>query len=646
MDCRLICLAFAAFLALLPGCGKSANVGEIPGGTVLGRPTGAAEGPPYAIPFSDVAAPLPDNVSYYYGTNDDLAHHGGNAGNYVLRNGFYSPGDGGAAYYYWSGVNCTKPDNGAQIQPVGITGCWIADFSGMNPTPMIWGCKGEGTINDTACFQAAVDARAGESLYIGPYKYCIGAPGIQVFHPVRIQGETKNNDVDSNKYGLYACATDIIMIEFYNDGSRSSSGSRLSDVYFNARAAGANATGAAVAAYAVDDVTVENLRIDGACIGIDDQLTTSFKIRHVQIENKAAGNPHLAAGCGGIRVGVNSTSSQTVDTRIEGSTISVVADWSLLVLDAGGLFLDRNDFLLADNGTILRPGVNQQVLWLFASSTALGDNTCFSGLLIDTTDASAHVDGASFVQTWTASAGRTTTSPSTSCQGNGVSIWNSGGGTVNGLHFTGHRSFSNAGHGMLINSGVKNVSIDASQICNNSLGTASLPGTIYGGIYLAANAADVAIRDNHIGRSCMNIGTSSGYQGSGIYMAGTNGNLLIVGNDLRDNAVQPIGAAGELVANNVIKANLGADDTFTNVPAASTLILALTGTQVITGGPATVDNMTQMFGGREAFLWARDSTITFNGGPGLPICNAKTMVQYAVLRAYKAPGLTCIYLFQ
>src|SRR4051794_38373664 len=65
----------------------------------------------------------------------------GSPGMRVTRAGFASPSDGGSAVYNWSQINCAAADDGAQVQPTGKVGCWIADFSGVKPTPMIWGCK-------------------------------------------------------------------------------------------------------------------------------------------------------------------------------------------------------------------------------------------------------------------------------------------------------------------------------------------------------------------------------------------------------------------------------------------------------------------------------------------------------------------------
>lgn len=79
----------------------------------------------------------------------------GASGQRLVRLGFNAPGDGGFATYNWSGTNCANADDGGQVQPTG-TGCWVADFSATQPTPLVWGASKAG-IESSAAVQKAVD---------------------------------------------------------------------------------------------------------------------------------------------------------------------------------------------------------------------------------------------------------------------------------------------------------------------------------------------------------------------------------------------------------------------------------------------------------------------------------------------------------
>lgn len=78
----------------------------------------------------------------------------------VLRQGFASPGDGGAAYYNWSASSCSlnsgNGDNGYQVKPNTGGGCWIAQI-GSSTDVRVWGAP-LGTSDDTAIWTAATNA--------------------------------------------------------------------------------------------------------------------------------------------------------------------------------------------------------------------------------------------------------------------------------------------------------------------------------------------------------------------------------------------------------------------------------------------------------------------------------------------------------
>lgn len=567
----------------------------------------------------------------------------------AVRLGFTTAGDGGQATYNWSGVNCTAADDGAQVQPNTAPGCWIADFSGTRPTPMIWGAKGDGVIDDTTAVQKAVNALYRQTLYIGPHRYCIGTPGIVAIKPITIQGDTMANRYQApvaDQYGFTACTANIELLKFTNDGpggANTAAGAVIRDFFIEAGSAGANTSGAAVVWNPTHNTRMENIRINRACIGVDIQHAHALAMDGVDISSMTTGDVQvpLSAGCGGIRVGHASALADTVDVRITNTTSNVQGSYGILVEDAGGLLIGPGvDVLYAVNGVIIRPALaDQRVLWLYATSSALSDSTCSTGLIIDTTRNDHQISGLHFNQTWTATAGN-----SGGCVGAGVAVQNGGGGLVSGIHFNGHRSYTNGVEGFVVASGVSNVTIDNSEICANGTVYANTPTTRYAGIALGNGAAGVALRGNRIGGDCVLASTWNGLQGIGIYLFGNNTNLTIVGNDLRGNALNGIAAAAGLlpIAGNVVRDNLGDDNVVPSAPAASTIALPMGVNIGITGGSATISNIDGMWDGRAVNLVFTNAGHSFVAGSG--ICNAKTVAQFEQVVAYRMPGTACTYI--
>ena len=562
----------------------------------------------------------------------------GDTGKRLLRLGFTAPGDGGLATYNWSDTNCATADDGAQVQPTGITGCWIADFNGTQPTPMIWGAKGDGTTDDTVPVQAAIDALPGKTLYIGPFKYCIGSPGLVTYRPISIQGQQRSdmtNSAMSDKYGFTACALNINMLTLGNNGTTSSSGGVIENVLFDAGTAGTNTSGAAIVNDGTYGNEVKNVRINRTCIGIDERKSHMGRVSGVAIRSEFQ---DLSGGgnCGGIRVGANSTSAGTVDYHISDTHIDTVGNWSLLVMDAGGLLITSSDFLLSEvYGVWIAPGTSQAVMWLTASHTYLSDQACGTGLLIEPSFGGV-VAGLHFTQTWTATSGRIPLNPACTSTA-GVVIKNSGAGFVNGVHFVGHRSYANGGPGFYVGADTHNVTIDNSVICGNGK---SSPGN-YAGIELQAGVVEVAMRNNRIGGHCSDtLGTFPDVQGYGINVAGTSSYLTITGNDLRGNMTA--GLSGTVSdSDNVIANNLGVDEKVTDVPATASITLGFEPTAVLTGASATITNVLGMWAGRRAIAYARDAAQTFAAGGNM--CHGPVTLpagQVAVLQ--QVPGANCI----
>lgn len=558
----------------------------------------------------------------------------GSLGKRAVRLGFTTAGDGGKAEYNWSASNCSAADDGAQVQPTGITGCWVADFSGVVPSPKVWGAIGDGATNDTTKVQAAITAMYDGRLYVGDGRYCIGSPGLRAVRPIHISGANPHNQYapTARKYGLIACATNLNILTFAKDGSDASNGSTVTDLFIDAGAAGANASGSALRNEDTSWIEMDRLRIVKACIGLDERSSNSNRLANSLITSEGAS---LASGCGGVRVGQDTTDGNTVDFRFVDNTVDVRADYSVLIKDAGGMFMRGNDLLFAVNGTIIRPGSGQHVKWLYADNSALSDSTCSDGLIVDTSAADAQVTGLSFVQTWTASAGN---NPGGSCLGAGAVIRNTGGGNVDGVHFNGHRSYSNGAEGVVVKEDVKNVTFDNGMVCANSAAKINVPATTYDGFSIDTNASGVAVRNNRIGADCIEAGAFEGLQGTGIFLHGGNEDITITGNDLRDNASAGLGGTAP-TGESVIAINAGADNVIIDIAGAATITAPLQPLIAITGSGATITTVNGMWDGREVKLYMVDGGNDFATGGN--VCNAKSFSQFETATLTRIPGASC-----
>lgn len=291
---------------------------------------------------------------------------------------------------------------------------------------------------------------------------------------------------------------------------------------------------------AVSGASVQNLAIQyvagnpgsSALTTIDmaTNLPMQASIRYVSIENayKAiaiAGNSQTIDHVNirsnhyyGIMVGQNTTKAGTVDPRITNTTIEGAdadENTGLIVYDAGGLYLENNDILYGQYGTVFSPGKNQVISWTFASNTVFGDTTHSHAFYIDPTDSTAVVEGIKIINSWASPNGGgtaidiadhtdTLTPVVDDINISGMSIYGSGLDSV-------HVGTSSATHFKFTNS----------SICAGA--------SAYTAVYVGKGVTGVDVSHNTIPSTC---GTHTTNHSIGINLAGSNSNIIVHDNNL------------------------------------------------------------------------------------------------------------------
>lgn len=469
---------------------------------------------------------------------------------------------------------------------------------GISPMDPPYSCFGDGVHDDTNCFQAALTASQGQQLILGPHRYLLTKP-LVITAPVHIRGVGSGWQTDSSSCLIVGVPNlpSLITVPW------AAGGSTFRGFCIQPAPGVVNTAGVTITLNRdTSSVKIENLWIASPCIGVDLNGNSNSIGGSLTFISNVSGR-----GCVGIRVGVQSLYSGTVDPRIENTSIqgniNNPPDEDLLLLDAGGLYLAHDDFLYGVIGTKIFPGVNQQVIWGYALDTALGDTTVRQGLYVDTNAPSAQVKGLNFSMTWTAS----------SSVGDEVYIGNEAGGKVADLSFLHHRSLigtsNTSGSGFAIDANVTNISINASEICGYS-------GY---GVSLLNNAGSFMLSGSRVQPNCALLNGRGRYA---INFAGGNSGILVNGNDFTNNFGSYAGINGAPSNNAVITSNLPGDTAAPTVDAAASITLPSISSHVYIRGAATVRTIAGGYTGRTVQLITINGPVAFASGGNL--CNAKT----------------------
>jgi hypothetical protein len=519
------------------------------------------------------------------GFNTGLKTAAGAAGKRLVRLGFSAPGDGGLATYNWSDANCIAADDGAQVQPTGITGCWIADFSGVMPVPEVWGAKGDGIANDAAAVNAGLTYVAGK----GGKLYARNGSTYGVSSTINMKDDTCfiGAGMDRSQIKLLdGVVSPVINMPHH---------SCLRDIWIDASP---QTSGTVIKMVADYRASLDRVYTFKGCLAVDVSGGAH------SISNSFFYEMYNSPDCGGIRVGHNTTNGTTGDLRITNTTIAcnmeTRAGFNMLFEDAGGTFIGPGvDNIGCTNGTVMKPGASQIVEFTFCNSSAIGDSNTGSGLLIDTASPSGKVMANSFSQCWT--------SGQVAPAGNGIQIQNTGGGKITGNVFIGHHVYGAFFNGVLlakpVSGTIEGITFNGLRVCDVQTGADLLIG----------DGLAVTIQNSKIEKACDGVvsGNTTGLlYGIGL---GANVQLFATGNDLTYygteswTAIAGIPTNRSVVANNSTVDN-GSGPTYAS---ASTVTLDQVTPRIHLSGTTTVNTITPAWNGQTLCIISDNGVVNF-----------------------------------
>lgn len=605
-------------------------------------------GQPYVFPSSVTIVGSDAAVS----NNPALKNITGAVGKRLVRLGFNTPGDGGLATYNWSETNCVLADNGAQVQPTGVTGCWIADFSGMAPTAMIWGCLGDGTGDDRPCVQAAIDAMStakGILHFDAKHLYRIVGT-LNVTKPLKMSGQyrygtwvTRADDYRGCAWGLIksdnltllnvtanTVTIDGVCMQLFPDGNNSATAGaaiRLSPPSIDTSQTGVTLTNN----YILNPW--EGIILDGYgpqnthCCGVGGSGDN-------YIAHNTIANPRNI----GISIGRNTANSMTVGNSIINNAIVCIGDDS----KANAIGVALYDGAIWYNGTEVGPemcrygmtvlpgtvgGLAQQAQ--FQITGVMGDQSGWIDMLIRPNTSLGVVAFSEIIGGW-ASAGK----------GGQLHIDNSMGGRIMGINVIGgffHSSAAQVEPIIRLQGDPDSVgefgaiTIMGAQIDCWQGGTCMGPGIDINSVG-TGQPSRVIISSNHIGNNNA-AGTALLDTAIRIRDAGGPGFINIVGNDLSE-ALTPIDFySNDSLSRVQIETNQGVNDHCdTTVNTTSTIRIPASVNCIHINGSGTITNIENIWNTRKVMAFVDSDAVNFTiGGPGPSpgVCNGKA----GILRA-------------
>lgn len=388
-----------------------------------------------------------------------------------------------------------------------------------------FGATGDGTTNDTAAIQAAINAAAtagGGQVYLPPGTYRLNSGISWTASNIHLvgagQGATKilanfatGNVVSVGSSGTNPATCSIRRMSFRSNVVRSSGAGILFTQTYNC---------------SIEDVTFDNDSPSYYYIDIQiDGYANNF-INVLRRVNCRGNNAYAA-----IVIGANGSIVQDiwlVDSVIGGHSYGIIC------YNVSGFYVSNTDVIQCNVGMLTYPNASQQVRQIFATNLLLDGSNTDGGQI--------YTNGGNCTILEFANCETNFNGTSTSHSGLVIS---QGSGTIRGINFVNHQSVLNAGDGILILSGSEIVISNPQISCNSTASSGAKHG-----IEIAANVSNFSVIGGFSGQGFYSATNQQGY---GILVnSGSSDYYNIIGVLVRGNVTGGVGDGGTGANKNVL----------------------------------------------------------------------------------------------
>lgn len=440
----------------------------------------------------------------------------------------------------------------------------IADLGGERFNVKAYGAAGNGTTDDTAAIQAAIDAAGAGEVYFPRGVYRITAPLVVSNHTVLV-GENQETTVILNA----SVTQGAVRFALSGMTGRPTRAAGIRDLTIAAGAVNSNAANATAgdgiqvegANYAFEAVrfTVRNHAVgvrlqDSSYVTLSDFNVTAFASAGVVIVGDSHAGQRLHRF---VITNAGATGVQSGATGVQ-------------VLSTNGVTMWDGTVSSTPIGIAVVPGVGKQANYGVFWSVKVESCTT-RGVWLDASAANSSIVSMHFIGSTVSYSGWDGSNWSASP---GIQVGPVGTGSViNSVAWQGGRIRENGGHGAVLAGGT-NVVIQGVEVASNGRAAANL----YSGIAVAGASGRLLLKGNRIG----NYSSTASQQAYAVALSAAVEGLVLLGNDLSGNvsgAVQWGTTPSAVSAYN----NLGIDDSIPTLSASSSITVGPSPAYKITG---------------------------------------------------------------